>query len=182
MCPELSCLPDVELSKTMNTGSKLVLAKSWINTIIVFDPTTNQLNVPIVQVSLPASSSPKVHYALGQALAPLRAQNILIFASGMSVHNLRDFFSSATDEPKAYSVSFDKALRAAVESELVGREERMLALVERPDAKLAHPTFDHFWPVVVACGAGSEEKGERIWGLNEGSVGWAMFRWGDVSA
>lgn len=162
---------------------KLVLAKNQLYMRIVFDPTTNPLNVPIVQVSLPASSSPKVHYAFGQALAPLRAQNIVIIGSGMSVHNLRDLFRlPANKQPPAYSVSFDKALRAAVESEIPGREERMLALVERPDARSAHPTFDHFWPVVVACGAGSEEKGERIWGMGEGSVGWAMFRWGDVSA
>lgn len=97
----------------------------------------------------------------------------------MSVHNLRDIpFSPATKQPSAYTVSFDKALREAVESELDGREERMAALVKRPDARSAHPTFDHFWPVVVACGAGAEEKGTRIWGMSEGGMGWAMFRWG----
>lgn len=57
----------------------------------------------------------------------------------------------------------------------------MAALVKRPDARLAHPTFDHFWPVVVACGVGAEERGERIWGMGEGGLGWGMFRWGDVS-
>lgn len=162
-------------------------AKSWTwlnisDQCLVFDPTTNPLQVPIVQISLPSSSSPHVHYALGQALAPLRAQDILIFASGMSVHNLRDLpFSPATKKPSAYGVSFDEALREAVESEPQGREERMAALVKRPDARHAHPTLDHFWPVVVAGGAGAEEKGERTWGMGEGGLGWAMFRWGEVS-
>jgi aromatic ring-opening dioxygenase catalytic subunit (LigB family) len=97
----------------------------------------------------------------------------------MSVHNLRDL---ATKQPTAYSVSFDEALRAAVESDPQGRKERMAALVKRPDARLAHPTFEHFWPVIVACGAGAEETGKRIWGMSEGGVGWAMFKWGEVSA
>lgn len=100
----------------------------------------------------------------------------------MSVHNLRDLpLTPATKQPSAYSASFDKALQEAVESEITGREERMAALVKRSDARLAHPTLDHFWPVVVACGAGAEEKGERIWGMGEAGLGWGMFRWGDVS-
>lgn len=98
------------------------------------------------------------------------------------MHNLGDLpFSPATKQPSAYGVSFDEALREAVESEIIGREERMVALVKRSDARLAHPTFDHFWPVVVACGAGADEKGERIWGMGEGGLGWAMFRWGTVN-
>jgi aromatic ring-opening dioxygenase catalytic subunit (LigB family) len=101
----------------------------------------------------------------------------------MSVHNLRDLpVTPATKQPTAYSVSFDEALQAAVESKPQGRKERMAALVERSDARLAHPTFEHFWPIIVACGAGAEEKGKRIWGMGEGGLGWAMFKWGEVSA
>ena len=139
----------------------------------------NPLKVPIVQISLPASSSPQVRYAFGQALGLLRAQNILIFAWGRSVHNLRDLqFSPATKQLSAHSVSFDEALREAVVSGISRREDRVAALVERPGAKLAHLTSDRFWPVVVACGAGAKDKGERIWGIGVGGLGWAMFRWG----
>ncbi len=55
-----------------------------------FEPETNPLNVPLVQVSLFNTEDPDQHYRLGQAVASLREQNILIIVSGMAVHNLRD--------------------------------------------------------------------------------------------
>jgi aromatic ring-opening dioxygenase catalytic subunit (LigB family) len=45
-------------------------------------------DVPIVQVSLLASMDPAEHIRLGQALAPLRDEGILIIGSGMSYHNI----------------------------------------------------------------------------------------------
>ena len=50
-------------------------------------------DVPIVQVSLLASMDPAEHIRLGQALAPLRDEGILIIGSGMSYHNMRTFKS-----------------------------------------------------------------------------------------
>lgn len=97
------------------------------------------------------------------------------------MHNLRDMPFYIDQEPSAYTTSFDEALRAAVESRPEGREERMAALVKRPDARLAHPTLDHFWPAVVGCGAGEGEVGKMVWGMGEKGLGWGMFRWGEVS-
>jgi aromatic ring-opening dioxygenase catalytic subunit (LigB family) len=45
-------------------------------------------DVPIVQVSLLASMDPAEHIRLGQALAPLRDEDVLIIGSGMSYHNM----------------------------------------------------------------------------------------------
>lgn len=47
----------------------------------------------VVQVSLVAGLDPKVHYDIGKALSPLRAEEVLILCSGGAVHNL--MFSSA---------------------------------------------------------------------------------------
>lgn len=51
-----------------------------------------EADVPVVQVSLDATCAPREHMAIAQALAPLRDENILLLASGNTVHNLRAFF------------------------------------------------------------------------------------------
>jgi aromatic ring-opening dioxygenase catalytic subunit (LigB family) len=50
-------------------------------------------DVPIVQVSLLASMDPAEHIRLGQALAPLRDEGVLIIGSGMSYHHMRTLMS-----------------------------------------------------------------------------------------
>ena len=114
---------------------------------LAFDPETNPLNVPIVQISLFASEDPSRHYHLGKAISALREQNVQIIVSGMAVHNLRDMrFAAGSPKPMPYTVSFDEALKDAVSGSVNGREERMAQLLKRPDAKQAHPTFEHLLP------------------------------------
>ena len=102
-------------------------------------------------------------------------------ASGMAVHNLRDLWR-AMERPTAlpYVYAFDEELKAAVEGAPQGREEAMKLLLKSPNARKAHPTFEHLLPVHVAAGAAANETGKRLWTLPEGSMSWAMFRFGDV--
>lgn len=73
-------------------------------------------------------------------MASLRDENIVIIGAGMSVHNLRDFFASRGG-PRAmpYTVSFDEALKEAVESPPGERQARLREVTKRPDARQAHP-------------------------------------------
>ncbi|KAL8808516.1 MAG: hypothetical protein Q9182_000067 [Xanthomendoza sp. 2 TL-2023] len=147
-----------------------------------FDPEENPLNVPIVQTSLFSSEDPHQHYRLGQAVAKLREQNIQIIVSGMAVHNLRDLrFTYGGSEPLPYTASFDAALKKAVESSPGDRERMMADLLKRPDARQAHPTFDHLLPIHVGAGAAGEDLGTRLWTLGEGSLSWAQYRFGEVA-
>ncbi|EGX45926.1 hypothetical protein AOL_s00112g115 [Orbilia oligospora ATCC 24927] len=146
----------------------------WIPFSIAFD-SNNPLEVPIVQVSIYSNENPDKHIALGKALASLR-QSYVIVNSGQAVHNLRDFsFDETAVLP--YVKPFDKALEAAM-TENVGeeREEAMLRLLKRSDARAAHPTFDHILPIYVAIGAGSNSRGKQIFNHREGSLGWAQYR------
>ncbi|KAI4105266.1 MAG: hypothetical protein L6R37_002814 [Teloschistes peruensis] len=152
----------------------------WSSFKVAFDPAENPLDVPIVQASLFASEDPHQHYRLGQAVSKLRSQNIQIIVSGMAVHNLRDMSRGSQTLP--YTASFDEALKQAVESPPDKREKLMADLLERPDARQAHPHFDHLLPIHVGAGAAGDDEGKRLWTLAEGSMSWAQFRFGEVAA
>ncbi|KAF4499226.1 aromatic ring-opening dioxygenase subunit [Fusarium agapanthi] len=149
---------------------------------VAFNPETNPLNVPLVQVSLFKNEDPHAHYALGRAVSALREEGIVIIGAGMSVHNLRDMHHmfEGNTEPLPYVVSFDNALKEAVEADPAIREEKMAAICKRGDAKQAHPFMDHLMPVFIVAGAASEDWGKQIWTLHEGSFGWSQFRFGDA--
>lgn len=150
---------------------------------VAFDPKENPLECPLVQVSLFNNEDPDAHYRLGQAVATLRDENIVVIGTGMSVHNLRDLrFAMGSPTPMPYAVSFDNALKEAVEAGPAVRQERMAAVTKRPDAKQAHPWMDHLMPVYVAAGAAGEDKGVQLWTLHEGSMAWSQFRFGQVPA
>lgn len=148
---------------------------------VAFDPATNPLGCPLVQVSLFRSEDPDAHYALGRAVAPLRDDGVVIIGTGMTVHNLRDMrVAWGRPTPLPYAVSFDNALKEAVEAEPGVRQERMAAVTRRPDARQAHPWMDHLMPVYIAAGAAGEDKGSQIWTMQEASFAWAQYRFGQV--
>jgi 4,5-DOPA dioxygenase extradiol len=101
----------------------------------------------------------------------------------MAVHNLRDLrFSFGDPKPLPYTVTFDEALKEAVEQPPEKREMAMKQLLERADARKAHPSFDHLLPIHVGAGAAGGDVGRRLWTLKEGSMSWAQFRFGEVPA
>jgi 4,5-DOPA dioxygenase extradiol len=63
-------------------------------------------DIPVLQLSIQCNQDGRHHYKMGQALAPLRDEGVLIFASGTSVHNLREMNFSAT-KPTAWAKAFD---------------------------------------------------------------------------
>ena len=202
MCGRRLGLLTIREEKYPNVGSKEIAAKVieslrahdieaeavergldhgvWASFKVAFDPERNPLNVPLVQVSLFSSEDPHQHYNLGRAVANLRSQNIAIIVSGMAVHNLRDYTGARL--PMPYTISFDEALKDAATSLPAEREQNMADLLRRPDARRAHPTFDHLLPIFVGAGAAGDDVGERLWTLKEGSLSWAQYRFGEVAA
>jgi 4,5-DOPA dioxygenase extradiol len=107
-------------------------------------------DVPTFQVSMPASLDAAAAYRLGAALAPLRDEGILIIGSGSLTHNLYEFRSSDGAVPD-YARQFVTWIRAAV---VAGDHERLVqAMAIAPHARHAHPTPEHYLPLLVAAGA-----------------------------
>jgi aromatic ring-opening dioxygenase catalytic subunit (LigB family) len=120
-------------------------------------------DVPMVQLSLNRNLDAATHLSLGQALAPLRDEGVLIVGSGMSYHNLRDLFSN---DPRAMSAAadFDGWLNEAVtESEPEVRYRKLAEWRQAPGARAAHPRPEHLIPLMVAVGAAGDDPGRRTY-------------------
>jgi len=116
-------------------------------------------DVPVVQLSLREGLDPATHLAIGRALAPLRDEGVLIVGSGMSYHNLREFFNGSDSRLAA---EFDAWLAQAV-AEPDGRDIRLGAWREAPGALASHPRSEHLLPLMVAAGAAEGERGKRTY-------------------
>ena len=117
-----------------------------------------QADIPVVPIALQHGQSadfdgPAHHAALGAALAPLRADNILLLGSGSFTHDLRSLDRRGTDAPpdpitEAFSSWMDTNLRANDRAALLDYRARA------PDAARLHPTDEHLLPLFFAAGAG----------------------------
>jgi len=108
-----------------------------------------QAEVPVFQVSLPHDIDAAGALRLGQALAPLRARGVLVVGSGSLTHNLYEFRQAIRDPQ--YAQEFVDWVRAAV----AARDVAALVDYRRraPHAERAHPTEEHYLPLLVAMGA-----------------------------
>ncbi|QDU65161.1 DODA-type extradiol aromatic ring-opening family dioxygenase [Engelhardtia mirabilis] len=119
----------------------------WVPLVHMFPAAT----VPLLQVSLPGAAGPRAVYDLGRALAPLRQEGVLLMGSGGMVHNLARLDWTHGSPPPSWAVEFDQWARAAIEG---GDLEGLLHYRERaPAADLAHPSAEHFLPLLFAVGA-----------------------------
>lgn len=112
-------------------------------------------DVPVFQVSLPAGLSPAQAYAFGQALRPLRDEGVLVVGSGSLTHNLYEFRMADDGGEAEYAREFAAWVRQALEARDDARLVDTLAIA--PHAKRAHPTSEHFLPLLVAAGAAGGE-------------------------
>lgn len=107
-------------------------------------------NIPVVQVSLPQRMDAAQAWALGEALAPLRDHGVLLAGSGSLTHNLYEVFSGLSSD-SAYAQAFVDWIRQALAD---NDSARLIAALDlAPSAQRAHPTSEHFLPLLVAAGA-----------------------------
>lgn len=128
-------------------------------------------DVPVAEISLQPEMGAARHVELGRALAPLADKDILIIGSGHATHNLRDWMANPQRrEPLRYAQVFADWLH----ERLTARDtESLIAYRERgPDAARAHPTEEHFLPLLVAWGAAGENaRAERVFtGFDGGAL------------
>jgi 4,5-DOPA dioxygenase extradiol len=135
-----------------------------------------QADIPVFQVSMPHDLDARSALNLGAALRPLRDQGVVVVGSGSMTHNLHEFFRGATDAD--YARAFADWVGKAV-----GRRD-VDALVDyrrqAPHAARAHPTQEHYLPLLVALGASRDDEplGYIQGGMTDGVLSMDSFAWG----
>lgn len=109
-----------------------------------------QADVPVFQVSLPLAFDADNAWDYGRALAPLAEEGVLIVGSGSLTHNLYEV-RFGDPQADAYAAEFAAWVREAVRAGDADRLRRTLEIA--PHARRAHPTTEHFLPLLVAAGA-----------------------------
>jgi len=116
-------------------------------------------DIPVVQVSMPATLDTRSAWNLGQALRPLRDMNVLIVASGSLTHNLYEF-RGATPHGADYVKQFAAWTAQTLQT---GDIEQLLDYRQyAPSAERAHPTDEHYLPLFIALGAAGEHYDTRV--------------------
>jgi 4,5-DOPA dioxygenase extradiol len=145
----------------------------------VLKPMFPAANLPVIQLSMDYSRAPEDHYALAQQLLGLRDRGVLIVGSGNIVHNLREMQRGATGQQAFdWALEFDHIVGDYIQQGNLKALQNFLKLGQV--AKIAHPTHEHFLPLLYAAGA--VQAGERMRFFNTsfqgGSISMRSVVWG----
>jgi 4,5-DOPA dioxygenase extradiol len=110
-----------------------------------------EAKLPVIQISLPHPRDPGLLVQAGQALAPLRAEGVLLLGSGGLVHNLRRLAWDGHPAPEAWATRFEKWMLDGIEAGDLERLTRAEQLA--PGYAQAAPTSEHLDPVYFSLGA-----------------------------
>jgi 4,5-DOPA dioxygenase extradiol len=139
-------------------------------------------DVPIVPLAWVASESPARLFAMGEALAALSGEGVLVLGTGSITHNLRLFFGGrpAADAPE---MPESAAFRGWLAEHAAARDWPALFdyRARAPHAAFMHPSDEHLLPWFVAAGAGGREaRPLRIHaGVSMACLGMDAYAFGD---
>lgn len=118
-------------------------------------------SVPVLQLSIHKNLPLPLHVTIGEKLRVLRDEGILILGSGNLTHNLGlvDFYNidaKPVEWAKNVDTFIDNAFTCNDIESLVNIE------VKCPDFKTAHPSIDHFLPLLYIAGTRTREDKVNI--------------------
>jgi aromatic ring-opening dioxygenase catalytic subunit (LigB family) len=118
-----------------------------------------EADMPIVLLSMKSGYDPAEHIRVGELLAPLRKEGVLILGSGLTYHNMRGF---GRPDSTAVSRSFEYYLFDAISKPQAERNRLLENWAQAPAARQAHPQEDHLIPLMVVAGAAGADTGKRV--------------------
>lgn len=130
-------------------------------------------DIPVFQLSIDMTMAPEKHLALAQDLKALRARGVLIVGSGNIVHNLRALAPGG--KPYDWAEAFDDFITQALEARDQGAVANAYSLGNL--TRLAHPTPDHFFPLIYSFGVADQSDDLTFFntGFDMGSISMRSF-------
>ncbi|SFC86852.1 4,5-DOPA dioxygenase extradiol [Bacillus sp. OV322] len=120
-------------------------------------------DVPVISMSVNAHLKPEEQYRIGKSLTKLREKDILIIASGGTVHNLRALKMGNDDGSiDKWALNFDDWLGEHINNWDLESLFNYDSLA--PAADMAVPLYgkEHFIPIIYAMGAADQERNARL--------------------
>ena len=152
---------DIDRNRGLDHGA-------WVPLMLMFP----DARIPVVQLSIQRHLDPAQHLALGNAIAAIRHEGVLVLGSGGAVHPLgypgASLGEGAATDP--WAIEFNTWL-----TNVVVKGDRKGLVQYRsfaPYPERAHPYPDHYMPILAALGAAG--PGAR------GTVIHHSWNWGDL--
>lgn len=118
----------------------------------VLKPMFPSADIPVIQLSMDYNAPPQAHVNLGQQLKRLRDYGVLIVGSGNIVHNLGQMQrTAAPNQAHDWAIKFDQTMADYLQKGDLASLQNFQSLGAL--AQQAHPTFEHFLPLMYAAGA-----------------------------
>lgn len=109
-------------------------------------------DIPVVQLSIDATQPAAWHFRLGQKLAALREQGVMVVASGNVVHNLRMARWQEDGEVYPWASAFNQYVRDNLSWQGEATAHPLVNFMQHPGAALANPTPEHYLPLLYILG------------------------------
>ena len=145
----------------------------------VLKPMFPGADIPVIQLSMDYHRAPDEHYALARQLQSLRDRGVLIVASGNIVHNLRQMQRGASgSQAYDWALEFDQTIGGYVQQGNLAALPNFQKLGTL--ATMAHPTYEHYLPLLYAAGAVEAKEPMRFFNTSfqGGSISMRSVMWG----
>jgi 4,5-DOPA dioxygenase extradiol len=118
-----------------------------------------EANIPVIQISQRYDLDANYHKQMATILAPLRAENILFIGSGGLVHNRNEIvkMSGHSLPPSDWAKAFDDFVTdELLQENEIANADKMIIAYQNENFEIAHPTAEHFLPIVFASTFGKK--------------------------
>ena len=136
-------------------------------------------DIPVIQLAMPSRIRMDEHVALATGLRALRSEGVLVLASGNIVHNLRAVQrDAAPNQTYDWSQEFDMRVTGLLQ------QGQLSALSDFRQwgtiATQAHPTYEHYLPLLYAAGAVQPKETPRFFNTSfqAASISMRSVVWG----
>ncbi len=117
-------------------------------------------DIPVMQLAINNNLSLKEHFEVGKKLSILRKMGVMVIGSGNVTHNLSQARGPVDAPVMPWAKEFDLFIKEAIEN----RDFEALIDFEKSNqyARLAHPTLEHYIPLLYVAGASFEDDESRF--------------------